>query len=361
LLAVVFSIPAWLSDARDFVSEMKHLASRLGYLLLLSLAVGSTLRTPRDGVRAIFLLCATATSIFVVFYFFGQVGFNLAAGANLGDVFLTVGKIPITYLRTQVCFIVAIIAVVALALGIYSKLRLRAFPAYLIVCACVFLIMTFASTGSALALICGFAVVVLGYFGNRLSLGTLLWGTILFSFVGVGFYFAVFETDNLLSERIEVKSKQYERIGIDRMQFWMEGIETSLNNPFGIGWIGWMNSKTGHSDWQIYSIAYGWATGGCYLLMNIALFCTLLRSLLRNTIKDPFAAPLLVASLGGLTVYMVNSILDMLSANIFFYETSWALILTAATVITVAEVNAAAKNNVKFISTPAPGHPEKGR
>jgi hypothetical protein len=324
--------------------------------MFFTLAVGSTLRTPRDGVRAIFLLSLTTAGLLVVFHHFGTMGTNLTLNTNSQDVFKTIGGISMNFQRTQVCIILAMLAVISLALGVSSGLRLRATPAYAIMCACIYLILVMASTGSALAMVCGFAAVMFGYYGNRLSLGKILLGSVLFAFIGVGFYFAVIETDNMLSRRIEEKSKQLDKSGIDRMKFWVDGLEVTANNPLGMGFL---NVKTGHSEWLHFSIGYGWVTSGCYISMNFMLLFSLLRSLFRKIVKDPLATPLLLAGLGGLAVYIVNSVTDMLSANFCYYETGWALILTSALVIMVSETNAQNEKKMKVGPQPISGMSRK--
>jgi hypothetical protein len=132
---------------------------------------------------------------------------------------------------------------------------------------------------------------------------------------------------------MEEKSKQLDRVGIDRMEFWIDGIQDISENPIGHGW----GVKTGHSEWLMYFLAYGWVSGACYFGGTCMLFLSLLRSLLRKTSNDPYMTPLLLVGLGSITVYGINSILDMLSANIGYYQIVWALILTSGTAAAIAE------------------------
>jgi hypothetical protein len=208
------------------------------------------------------------------------------------------------------------------------------------------MILLLASIGSAFAMACGMGVVVLGYFGLRLSFGRILLGAILFSIVGLTLYWAVFQTENALSKRIVEKTKQFDKIGIDRMAYWEAGIAEICEKPFGGGWT---SRATGHSDWLNFILFYGWATGLLYIAAAGWLFLSMLRSLLlHKTALDRQTSTLLLVGLAALSVYAVNSILDMLSADIGYYETVWALILTSATVVAVADAKTQANKTTNF-------------
>ncbi|MGA2796341.1 MAG: hypothetical protein ABSE63_02055, partial [Thermoguttaceae bacterium] len=259
-LFVGLSVPFWPSDLRAMLTEVKQVASHLGYLAMCPLAVGLTLRNPRDGVRALSLLCLMSTAFFFLFFYYGNAGSVLvteAKGEEALGLYQSIGNIHLGFNRTGVCIPLAALAVAALALGAGGGFNLRAAPFYLASGICVFMIMLLASVGSAFAMICGMGVVVLGYFGVRLSLGRILLGAILFSIMGWGLYWAVFNTENALSKRIVEKSKQIDKIGIDRMVFWEEGITEICKTPFGEGW----STRVGHSDWLLFLLSYGWVSG----------------------------------------------------------------------------------------------------
>jgi hypothetical protein len=340
-ILVGLSVPFWPADLRAMLTEVKNSTSRLGYLVVFPLAIGLTIRTPRDGVRAVSLLCLMAAAFFVLFYFRGSE--SMAAGSN--ELQRYVGNIYLGFQRTGVCIPLAVLATCGFALGVNTGLNYRAVPFYLTTVICVIMIMQLGSIGSALAMICGMGVIALGYFGIRLSLGRILFGFILFFTVGSGLYWAVFHTENFLSQRIEEKTKQLDKTGIDRMVFWEEGTTAILNNPFGSGW----STLKGHSDWLLYLISYGWATGLLYIAAAGTLFLSMWRSMRRNRNPDGRTlSMLLMVGLAGLTVYMVNSIFDMPSAGIGYYQTEWALILTAAAVAAVTDSTTRNENRNNF-------------
>jgi hypothetical protein len=346
-LLVGLSVPFWPSDLRDMVSVVKHVLSRLGYLALLPLAIGLTIRTPRDGVRAVSLLCLMSVAFLVAFYSRGEAGASsvtAAKGSEAIGLQLYIGNIALSFLRTQVCVLLATLATVGLALGLGIGVRLNATPFYLASAACVFIIMQLASVGSLFSMSCGIVVVGLGYFGVRLSLGRILLGIVLFSIVGAALYLAIFKTENSLSKRIEEKAKQIDKTGIDRFEYWEEGIGEICKSPFGEGWT----TRTGHSDWLLFLLSFGWASGLLYVAAAGWLFLSILRSLLFNRTSDRETNILLLVGLAALSVYCINSILDMLSASIGYYGIVWTLILTSATVVAVNDAKTQAKKTTNL-------------
>jgi len=348
-LLIGLSVPFWPSDLRAMLTEVKEAVSRLGYLAVLPLAVGLTIRTPQDGIRAVSLLCLMSIAIFFLFFFFGHAGAEMvveAKGEQALGLTQSIGNIYLGFNRTGVCIPMAALAVAALALGTGAGFNLRAAAFYLASGISVFMILLLASVGSAFAMACGMGVVVLGYFGFRLSVGRILVGVVLFSIVGTTLYWAIFQTENALSKRIVEKISQFDKIGIDRIERWQEGIDVIYQEPFGVGWT---TRASGHSDWLNFILFYGWASGSFYFLAAVWLFLSMWRSLRRNrAYADRQTNTLLLVGLAVLSVYAVNSVLDMLSAGIGYYQTVWALILTSATVAAVTSAKTWATKTSNF-------------
>jgi hypothetical protein len=326
-LLIGLSVPFWPGDLRTAITEVKRALGRLGYLAVLPIAIGTTIRDPRDGARAMRLLCFTSIALFVLFYSRGQVGGECGTERFIG-------QISMNFSHTQAAIPVAALTVGTLALAIGTGFNLRALPLLLASCVCVLMLMMLGSVGSAGAMVCGLGVLALGYYSIKLSLHRILLGTTLFLIVGGSLYWAVFHTENWLSHRIDIKRGDIESHGIDRMVYWQEGIVEICKTPFGEGW----SSRTGHSDWLLFLLSYGWPTGLLYIAATGVLFVSMWRQLRFHSITtDRPSNSLLLVGMGTLTVYVANSVFDMLSANITYYETVWALILTSATVVALAD------------------------
>lgn len=347
-LLVAVSVPSWSSDPRTMATEVKQAMSCLGYLVAFPLAVGLTIRTSQDGVRAVSLLCLVSVALLAVFYYQGQAGVVVISAVQGDDgigVEQFIGNISLNFLRTAVCIPLAALAAGALALGVGIGCKLRAVPLYLASCASTFMLMMLASIGSALAMVCGMGVVALGYSSIRLSPGRILFAAILVSAVGSTLYWVAFETEteNPLSARAEEKRKQMETIGIDRQVLWEEGIAEICKTPAGRGWA----CDVGHSDWLLFWLAYGWPTGLLYIIAAGSLFSSMLGSLRRPRIAaDRPSSTLLLVGLATLSVFVINAVLDMLSPYIGYYGIVWALILTPATVVAITDTATRATKNV---------------
>lgn len=354
LLLVGLSVPCWYPSLPVMITEAKHVLSHLGYLVALPLAVGLTIRTPRDGVRAISLLCLMAVAQHALFFFFGSEGAAVdtsdttITSIGVRDVMRQIGHALLNFNRTQTCIPLAAMAAGTVSLAVSAGLRLRAAPFYLACGACVVMIMHLASTGSAFAMVCGMSVLAIGYQVGRVSLGRILLGGVLFSLIGLTLFGAIFYTDNYLATRIALKVQAG---NIDRWELWMEGVSYIVRNPIGGGWPFLSKGRiSGHDDFFVYMIAYGWPTGLLYIAAAGRLFLSMAQSLIRKRFESPQVRVLLLVGMAGLTVYVVNSILDMLSGNIGFYQTVWAMILTSATVVAVTREVAVDGGNAAYSS-----------
>ncbi|MDR3414062.1 MAG: hypothetical protein P4L87_24395 [Formivibrio sp.] len=334
-LLILLSVPAWSADTRNIITEAKDAMSRLGYLVVFPVAIALTIRSRQDAVRSVSLLCFMSIGTLAAFYFIGQAGVEVITAAEGGEsigVEQHIGNIHMNFVRTQVCIPIAALATSSLALGIGLGLNRWTLPYYLASGIAVFMIMALASTGSAFAMVCSFAIIAVGYIRMTQSKTRAAFAVLFFMMVALALYFIVFQTSNALSARIEQKLQANE---IDRMKYWQEAIQYALATPIGEGWI--RQSVLAHNDFLLFFIAYGWPTGLFYAAASGALFLSLRRELQQPSgLQDAQSGTLLLVAQAALSVYVVNSFLDMLSANIGYYQIVWALILTPATVIAVS-------------------------
>jgi hypothetical protein len=335
-LLIGLSAIVWITDLRMAATEGKRALSYLGYLVVLPLAVGLTIRTLQDGIRVVSLLSLMSVALLGWFYFLGKSGIEINPSLNVTDetlvVYRQIGQAFLNFNRTQVCIVLAALAVGSLPLTVDISLNFRAAPFYFASGVCFFMIVQLASIASAFAMVCGMAVVFWGSITTSRSLRRILFALLIFSLVGGVIYLAAFQIETALSTRVYEKAATG---GIDRREFWEAGIKYILDAPFGGGWILTMQENSGHSDFLIFLSSYGWLTGLLYIAATGRLFLSLLRVLIRQRDTIPQSRILLLVGMASITVYTVNSILDMLSANIGYFQTVWALILTSATTVAV--------------------------
>ncbi len=341
LLAFVFialSIPRWIPNTRIWITEVKQAVSRIGYIVMFSLAVVMTIPSKKDALRSVSILAVMAVSILVLFYVWGVPGIPIGTGSGdwmthaTREVFMQIGQGYMNFNRTSVCIVLAALAVVNLALGIGRGRTSFALIFHGAAIASVALLMRLASTGSAFAMVCGMAVIAFGYLALRPTAGRVISTVLLFSVVGGALFWAVFRTENRLAERIALKVGEGR---IDRWPLWVEGITYTLQTPIGTGWTD--RTTAAHSDWLLYFVNYGWLSGLGYFLGSAWLFWQLARQVLGEARSRPETRTLVLVALASLTVYGVNSILDMLSANLTYYNIVWACILTPSAALAVEE------------------------
>ena len=176
-------------------------------------------------------------------------------------------------------------------------------------------------------MVCGMGIVALTYIRVRMSLGRVLLGIAVFGSVETALNWSVFQTENALSTRIDAK---WNARGDDRVDYWAAGVEAIRKTPLGEGW-----SSRAHSDWLNVLLSYGWPTGVMYIAAVGSLFFFAWKSLRRAGTSETESRILPLVALAAISVYAVNSVFDMPSANSGYYETVWALILTPAAVLAV--------------------------
>lgn len=335
-LLVGLSLPTWPAHPFALITELKHYMSRLGFVVLFPLAVALTIRTLEEGVRALSIFCVLSAGILVLFFIWGSVGADTTLASEDGTVaiYQFIGNISMNFLRTQVCIIAAALGAAGLGLGLGKGFNRQGIPFFCVAGACVALILALGSTGSAFAMLIAMLLVSLASISMHRSPHRIMLGIMAVAIVGVTLAYAVTHTDNTLSHRIQTKNVEMATDGIDREVFWVTGLSEIRTRPFGEGW----SCRTGHMDWLVMTLSYGWATGLFYFFGAQALLFSFWKALHRlKDATDRHSLALILAGGAAMIVYIINSFLDMPAANIGYYQTLWALILTPAAVLAVSE------------------------
>lgn len=339
LVAAAITLPTWGATEGGVMTSTKMTLCHLGYIVMLPLLLASTMERVQDGVRLIMVLLFTAIGIQALFYFAGERGTpdSVTVAIWHQDFFLRVGKAFMNYNRTQVCIILAALVAGSFGLGL-GLLRLIQFPIYAAAAIGVFMVMQLASTGSAAAMAMGLTAGALGYLAARRSAKHWVLAIGLSLIAATALTWAVFSTDNLLAKRIEMKMQAQQ---IDRIGHWTRSIDKIMSSPVGRGWTLEVEPRVYcHNDFFVYFLSYGWPAGILYFTASMVLLATFARHMLQTDLSQRYRSTLLLAGGATLVVYIANSITDMLSANVAYYETVWAVILVAATMECVGEEDA---------------------
>jgi hypothetical protein len=336
-LGAFLTAPFWGPGLREFVVEARDASHRLGFLVLLPIVVGACFTSSRDALRAVLLLILLAVGIQSLFYFAGTKGFpdDIVSFARLRvrETYHAVGHSWLNYNRTLVCISVA--ALTAGCFGVVMTSRnivVRLIYAGLTI-PCGYMLMTLASTGSALALACGVVAICLAYGALYRSLKGMAILLVLGGAGLVSLYALLFLFDSELAQRLALKIRQSNEGYIDRWTRWVMSIESIAVTVLGRGFttrIPHTENDT-HNDFFVYFVSYGWVTGAAYATGVAIVLARFVKRIRAAKWTEPAVQRLLIIGIGVCSVYIVNSILDMLSASVVYYQTVWAIILTAAT------------------------------
>jgi hypothetical protein len=327
-------------SAPELVGQLKAGLSLWGYLVLLPLAVGLTIDDAGDGVRLVAMLSVVSVSALTSFYVFGDVGFGVSRstllvapefsiGSAAGEVTRHIGQIHLNFNRTQVGTVLASLGATLWVLVLI--VRSHRMPFLLGFVACVYLFSQTASIGSSAACIAGIVVASAAYMrtGRPGKKSTRLFAVAAVLTLSAVLVFS--QTENIFMNRTAAKVVEFDEVGIDRSDVWMDGLRAIAQAPFGEG-FSW---RTGHSDWVVFTLGYGWLAG-MFLILGVARLLGFLwrevSSVGTNGLQD---AQLLLLGLAPLVSYALNAVLDMPSANFGYFQTIWCLILTPTAVAAV--------------------------
>jgi chromate transport protein ChrA len=84
------------------------------------------------------------------------------------------------------------------------------------------------------------------------------------------------------------------------------------------------NRDLPHNDYISYGIAFGFVCGLLYLFVPIKILLTLVS--VKIHMKDPVQVAILLAGVGAVTVLLINSFADHLTANRWYFNVVWSII-----------------------------------
>jgi O-antigen ligase len=236
------------------------------------------------------------------------------------------GNVNFQLIRTQAGIPLAALICASLAVIISKVSKGIRMIAGVFLLILIFLLLVTGSIGSSLAALCGIsAMLIVGFrfisFKRILVVVALLLGFALASW-------------NLVPEGIKqyAESRYEERFsgkGIDasdRNEIWRLSLGYLLDNPEGRGWDLYVEpiNTHPHNDYISYGIAFGFVCGFLYLLVPVKFFVSLVGPLVHN--KNPAQIAILLAGVGALTVFVINSFSDHLVANRWYFNVVWSMI-----------------------------------
>lgn len=235
------------------------------------------------------------------------------------------GKVIVSFLRTEVGFILAAL-ICASAAVLVSQVR-GAYRMVAAVClvANLFLLLSTGSFGSGFAAICGLAVVTFKQFGS-ISFKKVLASLIVVSLtVMLTYSLSPASTKQYLAKRFE---HRVTKADTDRLTLWGRATESFFRHPEGVGLTMSAGDRVKsyiHNEYLVYAVSYGLFGGLGYILLVLKLIVSFLRVRLK-TIADSSTRAIHLAGLGVIIAISANSMTDHLNANRWYFNVAWSLI-----------------------------------
>jgi hypothetical protein len=234
------------------------------------------------------------------------------------------GNLDFQLTRTQVGIPLAALICASFAIVVSANGKFVRLTCLICLMATLFLLLVTGSVGSSLGAICGIALL--------LTVATRYMSVKKFFFVPIVLGLAFVGWSQIPSGiRDYANSRYVEKVssGIDtsdRSDRWQASVDYLLANPLGRGWDLYVAPirTYPHNDYLSYGIAFGFVCSLLYLFVPVRLLLLIMSAKVR--VSDSAQVATLLASLGAVTVLLVNSFSDHLTANRWYFNVVWSII-----------------------------------
>ncbi|RJR23043.1 MAG: hypothetical protein C4581_00025 [Nitrospiraceae bacterium] len=305
----------------------------LGPFLLLP-AVYLKLRDSRDHAAdlrgLLFCLIVPSTLLLISANLFGTVINEWEAslhGQGISDGFINyrLGRVVVSFMRTEVGFILAALVCSSCAVAVSQVKGLYRLTAAACLVLNAFLLLSTGSFGSGFACLCGLTAIFITHFRMVNIVRVLVSAAAVCSILLITYYVAPSTTKEYLKKRYE---HRVTKANDDRLVLWEIGVDQLLRHPEGIGLslsVGDKNKTFVHNDYLAYAVSYGFIGGLGYAALVFGLLISFFH-VRRTAINDHSALAIHLAGLGVITAVAVNSMTDHMNANRWYFNVMWSII-----------------------------------
>lgn len=278
----------------------------------------------------LFFLIVPSTIILISAKLFGVIANEWEASQHAqslaeGFYIYQLGKVTVSFLRTQVGFILAALICASTAVAISPLKSLYRIVAGACFISNTFLLLVTGSFGSGFSCICGLSAIFFTQF-RRISVTRALGSAVVI-------IIALFLTYNFLPANVkDYLGNRYEHrvteADTDRLTLWSRAMDTFLQHPEGVGFtlsVGKIEKTFIHNEYLVYAVSYGLICGLAYILL-VAKLLLLFYKKGKNLFDDPYVNAIYLAGLGTIVAIALNTISDHLSANRWYFNVSWSII-----------------------------------
>jgi hypothetical protein len=278
----------------------------------------------------LFFLIIPSTLVLISARLFGSVANAWEASlhvVSLSEGFLNykIGKVIVSFLRTEVGFILAALICASAAVTVSQVKGLYRLIAGGCLASNAFLLLATGSFGSIFACLCGLASIFFTQirtinFSKVLVSVAVICGMLLMTYA-----LSPPSIKGYLEKRYEFRVVKKDT---DRLELWERAVEHILKHPEGVGLtlkVGDKKKTFVHNDYLVYTVSYGLIGGLGYAVLVGGLLFSFFR-IRKKVINDPSALAVHLAGLGVIVAIAVNSITDHMNSNRWYFNVIWSLI-----------------------------------
>jgi len=278
----------------------------------------------------LFCLIVPSTLVLVSAKLFGTVANAWEASLHVkmlpeGFLHYKLGKVVVSFLRTDVGFILAALICASTAVTVSQVKVLNRLIAGACLASNVFLLLVTASFGSILACLCGLAATFYAQFRTVSVAKVLVSVAVICCMILLSYSLAPRNIKGYLGKRYEHRVTNADD---DRLGLWGRAVEQILQHPEGVGLTLEVGDKVKtyiHNEYLTYAVSYGIIGGLAYAFLVVRLL-TFFFQVRKSTIDDPSALAIHLAGLGVMVAIAVNFMTDHMNANRWYFNIIWSVI-----------------------------------
>jgi len=248
-----------------------------------------------------------------------------AVGLAEGYLNYKLGNVVISFVRTEVGFILAALICASTAVMVSQVKGLYSVIAGACLTANVFLLLATGSFGSIFACICGLAAIFYIQLRNIKATKVFLSVTALCCMLLMIYSLSPPSTKEYLGKRFEHRVVEADT---DRFVLWARAMDYFFEHPEGVGLtftVGDKVKSNPHNDYITYAVSYGLMGGLAYLSLVLGLLIHFFKRR-KNISVDHNALAIYLAGFGAIISLAVNSMTDHIGDNRWYFNLIWSLI-----------------------------------
>lgn len=278
----------------------------------------------------LFCLIVPSTLILISAKLFGTVANAWEASLHAeslseGYLLYQLGKVAVSFKRTEVGFILAALICASTAIAVSRVKTLYKLLAGACLAPNTFLLLATGSFGSIFACLCGLAAIFYTQFRTISVTKVLVSVAAICCMLLMIYSLSPPSVKEYLEKRYEHRVVERDA---DRLVLWARAMDSFLKHPEGVGLtltVGDEVKSNPHNDYIAYTVSYGVIGGLAYVSLVTGLLIYFFKSRKRGT-KDNSALAITLAGQSVIVACAVNSMTDNICVSRWYFNVIWSVI-----------------------------------